>query len=366
MKKLFLLISTLSVLSCSVDAQKKEKPSKVDKEFLEQQTDGIYAKIETSRGDIYALLEYKQAPMTVANFVGLAEGKIKNDKKGAGVPYFDGLIFHRIIPGFMIQGACPLGTGTSDPGYKFPDELDATSEIGKKGYVRGALAMANSGPNTNGSQFFIMHGNTPLPLSYNLFGAVVKGIEVVDSIVATPRATNDRPKAEQVRRRSTARRKGKEAEAFDAPKVFEDEKVNGPAKLVAKNKAANDARAAADVALLKEYDNAKITSTGLKYIVEKEGTGKVPTGPASNVTVHYVGTFLNGDKIDSSVDRGEPATFGLNQVIPGWTEGVQMMKEGGKIKLIIPPNLAWGEAGRAGIPPNSWVVFTIELIKVVN
>jgi peptidyl-prolyl cis-trans isomerase A (cyclophilin A) len=366
MKKLLLLVSVLSTLSCSVDAQKKEKPSKIDKELIAQQPDGIYARIETNRGDIYAMLDYKQAPMTVANFVGLAEGKIKNDKKAPGVPYFDGLIFHRIIPGFMIQGACPLGTGTGDPGYKFPDELDAASEIGKRGYVRGALAMANSGPNTNGSQFFIMQGNTPLPLSYNLFGMVIKGIEVVDSIVATPRESNDRPKVEQTMRHVTIIRKGKEAEAFDAVKVFEDEKINGPAKMAARAKAANEARAIADAALLKQYETAKVTATGLKYIVEKEGTGKAPTGPASNVTVHYVGTFLNGDKIDSSIDRGEPATFGLNQVIPGWTEGVQMMKEGGKVKLIIPPNLAWGEAGRPGIPPNSWVVFTIELIKVVN
>lgn len=221
MKKIFLLMSALTIFNLNVDAQKKEKLSKADKEFLGSQSDGLYAKIETNRGDIYAYLEETQFPIAVANFVGLSEGSIKNDKKVAGVPYYDGLKFHRVIPNFMIQGGCPLGTGGGDPGYSFKDELDANTEAGKKGYVRGTLAMANHGPNTNGSQFFIMHKDYPLPLNYTIFGHVVKGIETVDSIASTPRAPSDLPLQDQTISHITILRKGKAAESFDAAKVFQ-------------------------------------------------------------------------------------------------------------------------------------------------
>lgn len=300
--------------------------------------------------------------MTVGNFVGLAEGKIKNDKKGEGVPYFDGLKFHRIIPNFMIQGGCPNGNGSGDPGYSFPDELDPNTPSAKKGYVRGTLAMANRGPNTNGSQFFIMQGNTPLPLNYTIFGSVVKGLDVVDSIINSPRDPGDKPLKDQVINHIIILRKGKEAEAFDAPKVFETEKANVGAKAAAKNKAETDAM----MKILNEkYPNAQTTPSGIRYIMVQEGTGKQPNSPTSNVTVHYTGTFLSNDQMFDS-DRGQSATFNLNQVISGWTEGVQLLKEGGKIKLILPPNLAYGEGGRPGIPPNSWLVFDIELMKVNN
>src|SRR3954465_5114249 len=109
----------------------------MDKEFLDKQTDGVYAKFETTKGNIYCFLETATMPMTTANFIGLAEGTITNTAKPAGTPYYDGLIFHRVIPGFMIQGGCPKGNGSGDPGYKFPDELDPTSDLAKKGYLRG-------------------------------------------------------------------------------------------------------------------------------------------------------------------------------------------------------------------------------------
>lgn len=370
MKKLILMLAAVSTINFGAVAQKKakQKISKEDKEFLSKQTDGIYAKIETNRGNIYTLLEHKLTPLTVANFVGLAEGTITNTAKPAATPYFDGLKFHRIIPGFMIQGGCPQGTGAGSPGYTFPDELDPASELGKKGYLRGTLAMANAGPNTNGSQFFIMHKDYPLPFSYNIFGHVVKGIEVVDSIINTPRDQGDRPNQDQLIQHITIFRKGKEAEAFDAAKTFATEKdnvlVKAKANAEAKAKAEAEAQRVASESALRAFANGKTTASGLKYLVEKEGTGVSPNA-TSNVTVHYTGKFVDGRVFDSSVQRGQPATFGLNQVIKGWTEGVQLMKEGSKYTFFIPYTLAYGEQGYPGaIPPKSDLIFEIELLKV--
>ena len=326
---------------------KKAKLSKMDKEFLDKQPDGMYAKFETAKGDIYCALEFKKTPMTVGNFVGLAEGTIKNTAKAEGVHYYDSLKFHRVIPNFMIQGGCPLGTGTGDPGYKFGDEFDETL----KHTGPGILSMANAGPGTNGSQFFITHVKTEwLDGKHTVFGHVVQGQAVVDSI-----------KGNDLLKHLVILRKGAEAEAFDAAKVFEFEKANAGAKAEAKAKAEQEKM---DKTLNETYGSAKATASGLRYIIEKEGDGANPNA-GSSVTVHYTGYLLNGSKFDSSVDRGQPATFGLNQVIPGWTEGLQLIKQGGKAKLIIPPNLGYGANGYPPvIPPNSWLVFDVELIKI--
>jgi peptidyl-prolyl cis-trans isomerase A (cyclophilin A) len=323
----------------------KIKLSKMDKEFLSKQTDGIYVKFETSKGDIYASLAFQKAPMTVANFVGLAEGTIKNTVKPLGTPYYNGLTFHRVIPNFMIQGGCPEGSGMSGPGYNFADEFDPTLRHSGP----GILSMANnSTPGTNGSQFFITHVNTNwLDDKHSVFGHVITGQEVVNAI-----AQGDTIKS------ITIMRKGKEAEEFNAPQIFIDEQAKAEQKAA---EAAEKARLATEK-LLTEFTNT--TSSGLRYFVLQEGTGAKPKA-TSNVKVHYTGQFLDGKVFDSSVQRGEPIDFGLNQVIPGWSEGVQLMSVGAKYKFYIPYHLAYGERGYPGaIPPKSNLIFEVELIKI--
>ena len=350
MKKIILasLFALVSIgLVANPDKPKKPKLSKMDKEFLSKQPDGMYAKFETSKGTIICNLEFKKTPMTVANFVGLAEGAIKNTAKAEGIPYYDGLKFHRVIPNFMIQGGCPLGTGTGDPGYKFGDEFDETlKHVGP-----GILSMANAGPGTNGSQFFITHVKTDwLDGKHTVFGNVIEGMDNVNKIAGNDTLSH-----------LTILRKGKDAEAFDAAKVFEFEKANVGAKAEAKAKVEKENL---DKLLNETYGSAATTASGLRYITQVEGTGKMPLA-TDQVTVHYTGYLLNGTKFDSSVDRGQPATFGLNQVIKGWTEGLQLMKEGGKTKFIIPSELGYGANGAGGvIPPNAWLIFDVELIKV--
>ena len=191
--------------------------------------DGLFAIITTRLGTITCKLDYQGSPMTVANFVALAEGKQHNTAKPDGTPYYDGTIFHRVIPGFMIQGGDPTGTGMGGPGYKFPDELDPSTELYKAGYLRGTMAMANAGPNTNGSQFFIMHNDYGLPHSYSIFGKAVSGLETIDAIASLPRDGRDKPN-EEVSMKVTIKAVGKAAKAFDAVKVLQADK----AKFIAK------------------------------------------------------------------------------------------------------------------------------------
>ncbi|MBK7669220.1 MAG: peptidylprolyl isomerase [Sphingobacteriaceae bacterium] len=321
----------------------------MDKDFLAKQSDGLYAKFETSKGDIYTALEFKKTPMTVANFVGLAEGKIKNKAKSEGTPYYDGLKFHRVIPNFMIQGGCPQGTGTGGPGYNFEDEFDSSL----KHTGPGILSMANAGPGTNGSQFFITHVETAwLDGKHTVFGHVVEGQDVVNKI-----AGNDSLK------KLTILRKGKDAEAFDAAKVFEFEKANVGAKAAAKAKEEEAERAKANAEALKRFEKAQTTSSGLKYIIENEGSGTSPKA-TDQVTVFYRGTFTDGKEFDGNIG-GRPISFGLNQVIAGWTEGLQLMKPNGKAVFYIPYTLGYGANGYPGvIPPKSDLIFEVELVKV--
>lgn len=178
---------------------------------------GLYAKMITSKGDILINLEFEKTPLTVANFVGLAEGKIENDAKPAGEPYFNGLTFHRVIPNFMIQGGDPMGMGMGGPGYKFKDEFHP--DLRHTG--PGILSMANAGPGTNGSQFFITVAATPhLDNRHTVFGNVTEGLETALTIANVPRDGRDMPQSPVFIENIEIIRIGEAAEAFDAAATF--------------------------------------------------------------------------------------------------------------------------------------------------
>ena len=313
-------------------------------------TDGMYAVFTTSKGKIVCELEYQKIPMTVGNFVSLCDGNNPMTKTNQGKPFYDGLKFHRVIPNFMIQGGDPMGSGMGDPGYKFADEFDPSL----KHTGPGILSMANAGPGTNGSQFFITHVATPwLDGKHTIFGHVVEGQSVVNAI-----AQDD--KMETVR----IVRVGKAATAFDAVKAF----TSGEENLRKKAEVENQTRLAAwDGKVKAKYATAKKTASGLYYVVDQEGTGAMAQ-KGQTVVAHYTGTlFEDGKKFDSSVDRGQPFEFpvGQGRVIPGWDEGFMLFKVGSKGKLIIPSNLAYGARGAGGvIPPNADLVFEVEMIGV--
>lgn len=340
--KIKFLIAAMVLASIATFAQKKAPVLKKKAVVVE----GIFAEIETNKGKIVIGLNYKKTPLTVANFISLAEGTNPDVSASyKGKLFYDGLKFHRVINDFMIQGGDPLGTGSGDPGYKFKDEItDLKHDSG------GIVSMANSGPGTNGSQFFITHKATPhLDGKHTVFGKVVSGMDIVNKIVQ-----ND------VMNKITIVRKGADAKKFDAVKVYVA--ANEASKIAAVKEAKE--REMMNAAALKAFDNGKTTASGLKYIVLKEGAGEKPI-PTSNVKVHYVGTLVNGTEFDSSVKRGEPIDFGLNQVIPGWTEGLQLMTEGSKYKFYIPYNLAYGERAMGNvIPSKSDLIFEVELLKI--
>ncbi|GIT05795.1 MAG: hypothetical protein CM1200mP29_12060 [Verrucomicrobiota bacterium] len=207
------------------------------------------------------------------------------------------------------------------------------------------------GPGTNGSQFFITHKATPwLDGKHTVFGHVVKGQDVVNAIA----------KGDKGFKKVTIKRIGEKAKAFkggEAQFAALRATIKSP---VDKNKAEGEAF----LAKVKKEEGVKTTASGLAYKVLTAGTGASPK-PTNQVTVHYTGKLISGKVFDSSVQRGQPATFPLNRVIPGWTEGLQLMKKGGKSILYIPSNLAYGARGAGGvIPPNATLVFEVELLEI--
>ena len=306
--------------------------------------EGIYAKFQTTKGAIVLELTYKQTPGTVGNFIALAEGNQKNDHKKEGEPYYNGLSFHRVIPDFMIQGGCPQGTGAGGPGYKFDDEFHPDLKHNKA----GTLSMANAGPATNGSQFFITHGPTDwLDGKHTVFGYVVEGQDIVNQV-----AQGD------IIDSLTIERHGKEAQDWDALKAFKSFNSSGEERIKAAQEEAKKALAA-------HTEGMQETSSGLFYQITKEGSGATPES-GSKVTVHYKGTLVDGTLFDSSYQRKEPIEFnvGIGQVIAGWDEGILLLNKGAAARFVIPSHLGYGTQGAGGvIPPDATLIFDVELVN---
>ncbi len=310
--------------------------------------DGVFAIIETTRGNIVLQLYYKETPLTVTNFVGLAEGTLD---AANGKPYYDGLKFHRVISkangdkqDFMIQGGDPTGTGMGGPGYRFADEIVPNLKFSGP----GVLAMANAGAGTNGSQFFITHVATPwLDGKHTIFGKVITGQNVVNKTLQ-----ND------VMKKITIVRQGEEAQKFTATQADFD-------RIVKENE--NKARSQLEAYMDKYSTGFEKLDNGLRYKILKEGKGeKVGTG--KKVTTKYKGYFVDGRVFDST-DMHDPIEFetGAGKMIPGFDLMVQDMKLNEKRTVLLPPDLAYGErgAGRV-IPPNTPIMFDIEVIEVTD
>lgn len=350
--------------------------------------DGIYAEIQTNKGTMFAQLYYEDAPISSANFVALAEGKhplVTDSLKGK--PFYDGLIFHRVIKDFMIQGGDITGTGGGNIGYTFDQEVSDSLKHDEK----GILSMANAGPNTNGTQFFIMHKENPgLDMRYNVFGKVVKGLEVVDSIALTP-VNGERPIDSMIMQKVSIIRKGKDAKKWDAVKTFEDaqaaakQKKEEEAKIAAERTAAAPAERAAkaeELALLKEKAT-KLPNSAVMVYVKKKGTEGKPAEGAS-VSMEYSGFFTDGTLFDSSIlevaqrfDAVNPRKEQMNAYAPmpvqysptvgmvqGFKDAMLSMDYGDEIVAFIPSDLAYGERGAGGvIPPNTDLVFEMTITK---
>ena len=351
--------------------------------------DGLYAEIVTNKGTMVAKLEYEKVPVTVANFVALAEGNhplVKEEFKGK--KFYDGLNFHRVMDKFMIQGGDPMGTGSGGPGYKFEDEFNPDLKHDRP----GILSMANSGPGTNGSQFFITEVPTPwLDNKHAVFGELVKGLDVQDSISNVQVDGANKPLEDVVIEHVNIIRKGLAAKNFDAPKVFTEELP----KLVEKQEAIREearkkAEAAAAVArekFLKDNEglNGRIENspTGITIIYTKESHGLKPNS-TDKVLVNCAGYFTNGELFyttwkdvaqkygkynEQAEQQGayQPFPMIYNEtatLVPGFKEAMLKMNVGDKVRVYIPSYLGYGERGYGAIPPNTDIIFDIEVAGI--
>ncbi|MEM0541862.1 peptidylprolyl isomerase [Flavobacterium sp. j3] len=399
MKVNLILILCMGMIGATAQTTKKPaakpSPTTTAKKPTPKAVDaGIFAEIDTDKGKIVLKLEHQKTPITVANFISLAEGTntAVTDEKRKGKPFYDGLKFHRVIADFMIQGGDPQGNGSGGPGYAFKDEIVADLKHNRP----GILSMANSGPKTNGSQFFITHKETPwLDGKHTVFGNVVTGQDVVNAI-----------KQDDVIKKITIVRKGADAKKFDAAKTFADymaNKAGDDAKEAAIAEENRKKQAEAEAAKKAEY-NAKYgpviaakakyltetkatateTATGLRYIITQKGSGKKPAD-GTTVYIHYAGYLEDGSLFDSSYEtvNKECGKFDENRakqngyqpfpfqygkkdgLIPGFIEGLSMMNFGDKALVYIPSKLGYGERGAGNvIPPNANIIFEIELLEM--
>jgi peptidyl-prolyl cis-trans isomerase A (cyclophilin A) len=310
--------------------------------------DGLYARLSTAKGEVMIKLEYAKAPLTVGSFVGLAEGKLDASK---GKRYFDGLSFHRVVKDFVVQTGDPMGNGSGGPGYEFPNEISSDLKYDAEGVV----GMANAGPDTNGSQFFITMAATPnLDGGYTIFGKVVKGMDVVKRI-----AQGDKLLKVEILRN------GSEARAFKSDQAAFDSRLAPLA--AAKKKAAEDKRSADLASIKKRWPDLVADADGIFQKTLRAGSG---AGPATGqtVSVSYKGMLVDGTVFDQSDFHGGPVDFqiGVGKIIPGWDKVVIKMKKGEKRMIVIPPELAYGSRGTPGGPiaPDSYLAFEVELVNL--
>jgi cyclophilin family peptidyl-prolyl cis-trans isomerase len=368
MKKIYLL---LAVVSIALSSCKSSKHADLG--------DGIFADITTTEGEILLKLEYQKTPLTVANFISLAEGNnpfVTDSLKGK--KYYDGIIFHRIIKDFMIQGGDPTGTGMGNPGYKFKDEFNDSLTHNKA----GILSMANSGPTTNGSQFFITHKETPfLNGRHTVFGEVVKGMDIVDSIANVKTAEGDRPVTDVVMNTVEIIRNGKEAKKFDAVKVMSDYFAEEEERIKAMEKMKTDFLTQIGT----EEASAEELPSGLKILRLAEGDGEKPK-VGQKVDVLYAVYLPDGSLLESNFEeiakkfgvyqearkqgggyKAQPMDYSPEaKMIPGFKEGLMQMKVGDKIRLFVPSHLGYGEAGYGPIPPNANLVFDLVITGIAQ
>ena len=302
--------------------------------------DGVFAIMETSKGSIVLELFYDKTPLTVINFAGLSEGTLDAAK---GKPFYDGLTFHRVIADFMIQGGDPEGTGRGGPGYRFADECLPELTFDKPGY----LAMANAGPGTNGSQFFITHVPTDwLNGKHTIFGQVVNAESqaVVNKVAQGDKIV-----------KVTIVRQGADAEKFTATQADFD-------KAAAEAKKAANAKKIAEVE--KKFPGYNVDENGIYWKTTKEGNGP-KIGGRKNVACDYKGYLVDGTVFDQSAGRG-PLEFVTDggQMIPGFDIMVQDMKVGEKRTIVVPSDLAYGDRGYPGvIPGGAYIAFDINLVR---
>lgn len=329
----------------------------------------INALIETNKGEIITELFFKRTPVTVANFISLSEGNNKEvSEQYKGKKYYDELTFHRVIEDFMIQGGDPTGTGSGSPGYSFKDEIVESL----KHDSAGILSMANAGPGTNGSQFFITHKETPwLDGLHTVFGKVISGQEIVDSIEQGDSILS-----------ITIERDGKEANKFNASKIFtnhfkEEEKLKKEKEKMFQ-KLKND--------VSKEHASLKTksleTETGLKYFINSTNNGDL-VDENKTILTHYAVYFEDGTLLDTSilevaqrfnqVNAQRKSAGGYTPIearvgpkdmmISGFKEGLKLLKIGDKATLFLPYYLAYGETEQRGIPAKSNLIFEVEIVE---
>ena len=339
-------------------------------------TDGLYAKISTNLGTMSARLDYEKVPLIVANFVGLAEGtkfynkdNTKEPVDPEGKPYYDGLIFHRVIKDFMIQGGCPFGNGTGNPSYWLPDQFHP--DLKHDG--PGVLSMANSGEHTNGSQFFITHAATPwLDFSdtragnHSVFGRVIEGLDVIDKIAGVRTGDANKPVEEVSIKSVEIIRQGEKAKAFKATEEAIDQMLRD-----------NAARQMTEIQKELKIDP---TDSGLIYEEYKSGTGKL--AKESDIVTFTYNAMLRSDVYSdfgrvfsdtNQIVNGQiipvpirMAVSEIKKVLPGLGEGLLLMKNGSKAELFMPPSIAYGAAGHylARIPAHSVVIYDVQLKNV--